>query len=63
MNFLYASIDIGEFNTAIKAMKQIVENLYQKDPKNAVDVEILEIIVNSVRRDIKDCNENPSKYI
>jgi len=59
MNFLYASIDIGEFNTAIKAMKQIVENLYQKDPKNAVDVEILEIIVNSISRDIKDCNDNP----
>jgi len=58
MNFLYASIDIGEFNTAIKAMKQIVENLYQKDPKNAVDVEILEIIVNSISRDIKDCNDN-----
>lgn len=59
MNYLYASIDLGEFNAAIKSMKQIVTHLYQKEPKNAVDIEILEIIVNSVRRDIKDCNGNP----
>jgi len=59
MNFLYASIDTGEFNAAIKAMKQIVNQLYQKEPKRAVDIEVLEIIVNSLRRDIKDCNGNP----
>jgi len=64
MNFLYASIDLGEFNAAIKAMIKIVDQLYQKEPKNAVDIEILEIIINSIRRDIKDCNGNlidPSK--
>jgi len=59
MNYLYASIDLGEFNAAIKAMTQIVDQLYQKEPKNAVDIEILEIIVNSISREIKDCNGNP----
>lgn len=62
MNYLYASIDLGEFNAAIKAMTQIVDQLYQKEPKNAVDIEILEIIVNSISRDIKDCNGNLSKF-
>lgn len=56
MNYLYASIDLGEFNEAIRSMNQILEHLYQKDPKKAVDVEILGIIVNSLIRDIKDCD-------
>ncbi|CAG8677117.1 721_t:CDS:1 [Ambispora leptoticha] len=49
-NYMYTAIDIGEFSEAIRAMQRVVDLRWEKEKEKCVDLEVLEIIVNSVTR-------------
>ncbi|CAG8504336.1 3542_t:CDS:1 [Ambispora gerdemannii] len=49
-NYMYTAIDIGEFSEAIRAMQRIVDLRWEKEKEKCVDLEVLEIIINSVTR-------------
>ncbi|KAK3829317.1 MAG: hypothetical protein J3Q66DRAFT_376789 [Benniella sp.] len=61
-NFMYCSMDIGDFSEAILAMGIVVELRWQqkKEGENnsdIVDIAILDRIVQGVTRDLKDIND------
>ncbi|OLY85587.1 TPR repeat-containing protein C19B12.01 [Smittium mucronatum] len=56
-NFLVTSVSIGRFASAIQAMGRIIELRVAKDGSKCVDVEILNIIIQSVTRG----QETPAK--
>ncbi|CAG8533607.1 1542_t:CDS:1 [Paraglomus occultum] len=61
-NYMYVAIDIGDFAEAIRAMQRIVELQWEKIGDHCVDLEVLEIIVNSVTRGVRDAdNEDTSR--
>ncbi|CAJ0633676.1 11148_t:CDS:1 [Entrophospora sp. SA101] len=60
---MYTCVDIGEFNETIRAMERIVELRWRKDRDNCVDIEVLEIIVNAITKDIKDINKSDSSRL
>ncbi|CAJ0764136.1 17498_t:CDS:2, partial [Entrophospora sp. SA101] len=62
-NYMYTCVDIGEFNETIRAMERIVELRWRKDRDNCVDIEVLEIIVNAITKDIKDINKSDSSRL
>ncbi|RHZ68910.1 hypothetical protein Glove_292g34 [Diversispora epigaea] len=55
-NYMYTAIDIGEFSETIRAMEHIVDLKWKKEKESCVDLEVLEIIVNSVIQGIQDSN-------
>ncbi|CAG8579821.1 473_t:CDS:1 [Paraglomus brasilianum] len=61
-NYMYVAIDIRDFAEAIRAMQRVVELQWEKIGDHSVDLEVLEIIVNSVTRGVKDAdNEDTSR--
>ncbi|KAG9291160.1 hypothetical protein G9A89_013032 [Geosiphon pyriformis] len=62
-NYMYTAIDIGEFSEAIRAMQRVVDLLWQKEKEKCVDIEVLEIIVNSVTQGILDADKNNVKFL
>ncbi|RUS28522.1 hypothetical protein BC938DRAFT_481788 [Jimgerdemannia flammicorona] len=56
-NYLYCAIDVGEFAEAIRAMCRIVDLRWEKVKEGCVDVEILNLIVSGVTRDLKDAQD------
>ncbi|RIA89238.1 hypothetical protein C1645_825126 [Glomus cerebriforme] len=57
-NYMYIAIDIGEFSEAMRAMQRIVDLRWEKEKESCVDLEVLELLVNAVTKDIKDSHQN-----
>ncbi|KAG0348931.1 hypothetical protein BG004_003648 [Podila humilis] len=56
-NYMYCSLDVGDFTEAIRAMGMLVELRWKKKdehPDDIVDIVILDRIVQGVTRDLKD---------
>jgi tetratricopeptide (TPR) repeat protein len=60
-NYLFVSVDIGEFAEAIRAMERIFAIRIEKhDMKDySVDEQVLEIIVTAVNENVEDANGQP----
>lgn len=56
-NYMIVSVDVGELAEATRALSRVVEELHEKDGAGAVDVEVLERLVDAVVR--ADVPEDP----
>jgi tetratricopeptide (TPR) repeat protein len=60
-NYLFVSVDVGEFGEAIRAMERIFTIRIEKQSlkESAVDEQVLEIIVTAVNQNVQDANGQP----
>lgn len=62
-NMLVVAVDVGQFADAIWAMQRIVELRWDKVREQAVDVEILQMLVDSVIQNWKDAFDREGKRL
>ncbi|KAJ3091032.1 hypothetical protein HK102_001903 [Quaeritorhiza haematococci] len=64
-NYLYVSTDLGEFAEAIHAMRRLVDLRFDRynEKHKIVDIEVLNIFVDSVIDDTKDANGEPASKL
>ncbi|KAJ2964045.1 hypothetical protein NQZ79_g920 [Umbelopsis isabellina] len=56
-NLLYVSIDIGEFAEAIHAMRRVVDIRWNKVRDEAVDTDVLSLIIDGVTKNVRDIHD------
>jgi tetratricopeptide (TPR) repeat protein len=56
-NLLYVCIDIGEFAEAILAMQRIVDIRWEKVRDQAVDTDVLSLIIDGVTKNVRDIHD------
>lgn len=60
MNYMVVAVDVGEMNEACRALGRIVEMRGEKDGEDAVDLDVLERLVNAVTRGDEEEEEGQS---
>lgn len=56
-NYMYIAIDIGEFAETMRAMQRVVDLRWEKEKDSCVDVEVLELLINAVTKNIQDASK------
>ncbi|KAJ1547891.1 hypothetical protein HK096_009770, partial [Nowakowskiella sp. JEL0078] len=57
-NYMYTSVDLGEFSEVMRSMKRILELRWDKtlNKETVVDIEILNILIDAISKDMVDAD-------